>query len=744
MQSDFKSLSLHLIILFPDNFHLLVTFAYPFIMKEAYQLLKQYFGYEQFRPYQLEAIQQCLNGKDVVLVMPTGGGKSLCFQLPSLLMGKLVVVISPLIALMKDQVDNLRANGFEAASLNSSHSATHERNILDTCHEGRMNLLYMSPERVLNELSMISHLNVGMFAIDEAHCISAWGHDFRPEYTKLITLKEKFPEVPIMALTATADKITRKDIIKQLGLNEPATYIASFNRPNLSLSVRAGLASRDKYREIIRFIGEHTGQSGIIYCLSRKETEKVSALIQETGIECAYYHAGMDSESRKKVQDDFINDRVQVICATIAFGLGIDKPDVRWVIHNNLPKNIESYYQEIGRSGRDGLPATTILYYSTQDLIMLRQFAEESGQRELQLEKLQRMQHFAEADVCRRRILITYFGEAFEEDCGNCDVCREPRKHFDGTTIAQKAISALLRMEEKVGVHMLIDVLRGSRRAEVFDNNYQKLKTYGAGAGISFYDWQSYILQMLNLGVFEMAYDDNFYFKVTPYGKDIVYGKKSIQLVQPKPILEKTIGKRRSFLKALDIQIPEEVSPEEQLRDRLRILRRNLAVEEQVPPYIIFNDTTLNELVEEKPRNRIQLMDITGISTVKAEKYGESILSVIIQTAGVHKKAKGATFMETLDMLNKGLTVEEIALSRQLSTTTIYSHLAAIIEKGIKLDVFRFISLEELQKVADARKVIVQTTTLKEYFDFFNGEVPYGTIRMALAELKRREKEEES
>jgi len=706
-------------------------------MTQTYNYLKQYFGYDQFRPNQLEAIEQCLAGRDVMLVMPTGGGKSLCFQLPSLLMGKLVVVVSPLIALMKDQVDNLRANGFEAAALNSSHTVVQERNILDTCHEGRMNLLYLSPERLLSEISLLSHLNIGLFAIDEAHCISAWGHDFRPEYTKLSLLKEKFPAVPVMALTATADKITRKDIMSQLRLEDPAIFVASFNRPNLSLAVRSGLVARDKYREITRFIASHPDQSGIIYCLSRKETEKMAEIVRESGIICAHYHAGMDSDSRKKVQDDFINDKLQVICATIAFGLGIDKPDVRWVIHNNLPKNLESYYQEIGRSGRDGLPSETILYYSTQDLIMLRQFAESSGQRELQLEKLQRMQQFAEADVCRRRILITYFGEPFEENCGNCDVCKQPREHFDGTTLAQKAVSALLRMEEKAGVHMLIDVLRGSRRAEVIENKYHTLKTYGAGAGISYYDWQAYILQMLNLGVFEMAYDENFCLKVTQYGKDIVFGKKTLQLVKPKPFLEKAPGRKKTPSRETIFEIPEAVSPDEQLRDKLSILRRKLAVEEQVPPYIIFNDSTLNELVGKKPMNRLQLLDITGISNYKADKYGNAILETIMQAGGSSKRSKGNTYLETYELMKRGMELEDIARERNLSTTTISSHIAALISKAEDIDIHNFVTHDELESVRKAKETINQTERLKEYFEHLNGEIPYGKIRLALAELTR-------
>jgi len=709
-------------------------------VKEAYQFLKQFYGYDSFRPFQLEAISECLQGRDVVMVMPTGGGKSLCFQLPSLLMNKMVVVISPLIALMKDQVDNLRANGFMAAALNSAQPSAQERDILDTCLEGRMNLLYLSPERLMNELSFLSHLNIGLFAIDEAHCISSWGHDFRPEYTRLSVLKERFNHIPVMALTATADKITRKDIIRQLNLADPSVFVASFNRPNLSLSVRSGLASRDKYKEIIRFIQDRSGTTGIVYCLSRKETEKVAGLLAEQGISSAYYHAGLNAESRKQVQEDFINDNIRVICATIAFGLGIDKPDVRWVIHNNLPKNIESYYQEIGRSGRDGMPSETILYYNTQDLIMLRQFAEDSGQRELQLEKLQRMQQFAEADVCRRRILITYFGENFEEDCGNCDVCKAPREHVDGTVIAQKAISALLRMQEKAGAQLLIDVLRGSRKAEILQNNYHKLKTYGAGTGISYYDWQSYILQMLNLGVFEMAYDDHFFLKVTPYGREIVYGKKSLQLVKPRPFAPKEITRKSKIQVVKEVMsYASEVSEDEQLRDRLRMLRRNLAVEEQVPAYIIFNDVTLNELVENKPASREELLNIAGISSVKAGKYGDRILDTIGGQARQKSGSKTGTVEKTYELLKQGLEPGEIAAIRKLHINTVYGHLEQLILRNMIRDTPGLFSEEEYHRVLAASHILPPEARLKEYYEYFEEAIPYSTIRLALAMKKQKE-----
>jgi ATP-dependent DNA helicase RecQ len=704
-------------------------------------LLKKFFGFDQFRPYQLEAIEECLSGRDVMLVMPTGGGKSLCYQLPALLMDKLVIVVSPLIALMKDQVDNLRSNGIEAAALNSSLTAAEEENIMNTCYEGRMKLLYLSPERLIVEYSKLSHLCIGLFAVDEAHCISAWGHDFRPEYTRLSYIKEKFPDVPVMALTATADKITRKDIISQLGLREPAVFVASFNRPNLGLSVRSGLTSREKHREIIRFIRIHERQSGIVYCLSRKETERVADLLTENGIECAYYHAGMDSENRKKVQEAFIHDRIQVICATIAFGLGIDKPDVRWVIHHNLPKNIESYYQEIGRSGRDGLPSDTLLFYNTQDLILLRQFAESSGQKELQLEKLHRMQQYAEADACRRRILITYFGEPFYENCGNCDVCKDPREHFEGTVIAQKAVSALIRMKEKAGSNLLIDVLRGSRKADVLQHKYHLLKTYGVGVGISYSDWQSYILQMLNLGVFEMAYDDNFFLKVTDYGKDIVYGRTTINLVKPKPILSRIEGRKTRSYFPDEMPEPTLVTIEDKLRDRLRILRRNLAVEEQVPPYIIFNDNTLNELVEFKPITRQGLLEITGISIHKAGKYGEQIIHTVQKVVGHTKPKKGDSKNETLELYNQGLSLPEIAARRNMKESTIGSHLSDLIQDGEPVDVFRFISKEEYNRVTEAWNFLGGEIKLKVLFEHFDGEVRYETIRFALAELSKKSQE---
>ena len=496
-----------------------------------HQILKKYFGYDSFRPNQEEIIRNVLQGRDVLVLMPTGGGKSLCYQIPALMLEGTTVVISPLLSLMKDQVDALVESGIYAAALNSNNTDEENLTIRQDCIRGKVKILYISPERLLAEIPFLSrYVRVALFAVDEAHCISQWGHDFRPEYTQLGILHHEFAHVPVMALTATADKVTREDIQKQLNLVDPCIFISSFDRPNLSLEVRRGYRMREKHLAILNFISRRPDQSGIIYCMSRKNTETVAAMLQEHDINVAVYHAGLSTEERARTQEAFLNDHVQIVCATVAFGMGINKSNVRFVIHYNLPKSIECFYQEIGRAGRDGMPSDTLLFYSFGDLAQLTRFASDSGQKRMNLERLQRMQEYAEASVCRRRILLNYFGEQTDCDCGNCDVCKHPPLRFDGTVLVQKALSALVRTDQKIGFTMLVDVLRGNMTQEIVSRQYDRIKTFGVGHDVPARDWHDYLLQMLQLGLIEIAYDENSHLKVTEAGWQVLYGKSVAQL----------------------------------------------------------------------------------------------------------------------------------------------------------------------------------------------------------------------
>jgi ATP-dependent DNA helicase RecQ len=701
---------------------------------QAASLLKKHYGYDQFRPMQAEVIQCVMDKKDVVVLMPTGGGKSICFQIPSLLLPGLCVVVSPLISLMKDQVDALNSNDIPAAYLNSSLSSGEEENIITKCLNGQIKLLYISPERLVQEMNrLLTKLPVQLFAIDEAHCISSWGHDFRPEYTQLKFLKEHFPSIPVIALTATADKTTRRDIVKQLNLPNPEVFVASFNRPNLSLSVKSGIKPKERIKDIIEFIADRENEAGIIYCLSRATTEKLRDALKAKGIKAGCYHAGLPSEERNKTQDDFINDKLQVVCATVAFGMGIDKSNVRWVIHFNLPKNIEGYYQEIGRAGRDGLNSDTILYYNIADLIMLTKFAQEGNLAKINLEKLRRMQQFAEADMCRRKILLSYFGETPQENCGNCDVCENPRQHFDGTLLVQKALSALMRMEEKVGTTMLIDVLRGSSKGELIEHGYNKIKTYGAGADLSFAIWEQYILQMLNLGLIEIAYDEGFSLKITESGKEVLYSKRKADLVQPQIKIAEPIERKAKRGKYA------EQSTGNDLFEALRKLRKQFADSEKLPAYIIFNDATLREMASEKPLTEEEMLTISGVGQHKFEKYGQAFLTIIHEMCyGISAKApKVNTYEETLILYKQNSSPKDIALKRNLSVTTIYSHIAQLYLTGNIASIEQFVSIEEVDRVKTAVNAIGKIEKLKEVFDFLNAELDYFKIRLALASLEK-------
>ena len=592
----------------------------------AHEILKTYYGYDSFRPLQEEIIRHAVGGGDALVLMPTGGGKSLCYQIPALMLDGTALVVSPLISLMKDQVDALKSNGICAEALNSSNDSITDADICQRISRGEVKILYLSPERLAIEKDWLQqNVNISLIAIDEAHCISQWGHDFRPEYTQLGEIHEAFPSSPVLALTATADKTTKIDILKQLKLRNPRIFISSFDRPNLSLDVRRLLTAKDRLSIIKNTILRHRGESGIIYCLSRKATQQLADKLRESGFSVGVYHAGMTAQQRTQVQEDFINDRIDVICATIAFGMGIDKSNVRFVIHNNLPKSIESFYQEIGRGGRDGLNTETILFYNLQDLITLKKFAEESGQKDINLEKLKRMEEYAEALVCRRRILLNYFGETSDCQCGNCDVCKNPPQRFDGTVIVQKALSAIRRTGQQIGMWATIDILRGNTNTAIMSKGYNSLRTFGVGRDIPAREWHDYLLQMLQMGYIEIAYDEDMHLKVTTLGDDVLYGRKQADLAV---IVHE--DKRTSRKKEVHPQLFNLVQGEDaELFEKLRVLRRTIADEINKPAYIVLSDKTLHALAQRRPTTLDDFGEISGIGQYKKDTLGERFTALI-------------------------------------------------------------------------------------------------------------------
>lgn len=593
------------------------------------QILKETFGYDEFRPGQREIIESIISGQDSLVIMPTGGGKSICFQLPALYFSHITLVVSPLIALMKDQVQSLKQLGVSAEAYNSSMSPDDLTRIEEMAMDGKLKLLYVSPEKISNPEfnAFLKRIKISLIAIDEAHCVSMWGNDFRPDYIKLGGLREEYSQVPFVALTATADPATQDDIIVQLKLKNAKKSVSSFERKNIILSCLPG---QNRMEHIRHFLKNKENQSGIIYCISRKGTENLSNSLRSLGYNAASYHAGMNTEDRNTVQEQFINDEIQIICATIAFGMGIDKSNIRWVIHYNMPKNIESYYQEIGRSGRDGMVAETMMFYSFVDMEMIKDFAlnSEHGSQQfidMQIAKIDRMWECATTFDCRTNVILNYFGEYRSTGCGHCDNCIHPPASFDGSKYAQMALSALIRCNESINIGLLIDVLRGSRRKEILDHNFHEIKTFGIGRERGPIEWKAFITQMINQGFIRIDYTDHSRLKLTPLSKDMLNGQASIKLVEIaiKPKKVPALAKIKAS------EIVAEGNIDQVLINTLKAWRKEEAVKQKVPPYVILHDATIQNIVAAMPKSEAEFEQISGMGKLRIQNYGHKILELI-------------------------------------------------------------------------------------------------------------------
>lgn len=703
-------------------------------MQSAQEILKSVFGYNQFRLQQENVVQNTLLKKDSLVIMPTGGGKSICYQVPALLFKGVTVVVSPLIALMKDQVESLKNNGIEAISFNSTISNEEEYEAWQKIRDKKVKILYISPEKAVSPyfVQQLSDVHVDQFAIDEAHCVSIWGNDFRPEYAKLTGLLHQHPDAAWVALTATADKATQEDIVKNLQLRSPEKYLSSFERKNLNVKVQPAQNRVDK---IFKFLEKRPEQSGIIYCLSRKSTEDLANKLNNRGFKAAFYHGALPTDKRNKVQEGFLKDETQIICATIAFGMGIDKSNIRWVIHYNMPKNTESYYQEIGRAGRDGAEADTLLFFTVRDYMVLRGFVEDSEASEefkgVQLAKLNRMMEYCQATSCRTNFVLSYFGEHRSEGCGRCDNCVSPPEGFDGTILAQKALSAAKRLGQNVAMNLLANVLIGSKNKDVISNGFDKIKTYGAGADQSYKNWIQYITQMVNQGLFEIDFTDNHKLKLTPLAHEVLF--------QNVPI---TLHKVSELKNTTNRQKPEKKTAvfEKDLEVRLKIVRRQLAEKYNTLPYMVFSDKSLHDLVEKRPLNLFDLDDVYGFGDYKKNEYGHEIVDAIqdfIASQDTLKSVKGKTYLETFQLYRKGLSPEDIAKQRGINIITVFSHLANLYEKGENIDITQFITLNQVDTINKVWFELGQPNELKPIYEKLEGSIEYNQIRLALAYIKR-------
>ena len=708
-------------------------------MQTPVSILQHHFGYNSFRFNQEQIIQNVLAGNDAVVLMPTGGGKSVCYQVPALLLDGVTIVISPLIALMKDQVDALRQNNIPAAFLNSSLSFADQQDVLNKLHKNELKLLYLAPERLMGEgqfLQSLKQVKVSLFAVDEAHCISHWGHDFRPEYLVLGRLKTEFPQVPLIALTATADKLTRRDIIEKLGLKKFQLYENSFNRPNIHYFIRA---KTNYYDQLFNFLQEHKEDSGIIYCLSRNSTETLAARLNADGFAAEAYHAGLEKNVREERQNQFLRDDIRIIVATIAFGMGINKSNVRYVVHVDLPKNIEGYYQETGRAGRDGLKSDSILFYSPGDVFKLKRFATIEGnaaQSSIMLKKLDQMAELCEARRCRRQYLLHYFDEEAPGYCGSCDVCLSDYEKIDFTINAQKLLSAVSRLQERFGVNYVIDFLRGSKTVK---DEHQELKTFGIGKEISKEHWKKHIRELLKQKVLQQSDGEFPVLKLNEKSWKVLRGEVKVEMSQPVSEKKEIISKASEYAS---------VSPD--LLQELKKVRYELAIRENVPAYIIFSDSTLVELATYLPLTEMDLAKISGFGDVKLARYGKIFLHKVQTycrehqlTSRMHskvnknnkpkpaKESPSESRRLTLQLFKEGKSIREIATIRKYVDSTIEGHLASFIPSG-EIDIYELIPESKVRKILEVVKQVGGFAALPMK-ELLGEEYSYGEIRTVMS-----------